>query len=119
MMGQDQDDVIYVPISSAQRNLFGRWLPGSVRQIMVKARSTEELERAEMQIKALLRQRHRIGPKEEDDFTVRNLHADDADGGRGISYVPSSCRNRQRVSLLVGGIGIMNIMLVSVTEKNA
>ncbi len=117
MMGQDQDDVIYVPISSAQRNLFGRWLPGSVRQIMVKARSTEELERAEMQIKALLRQRHRIGPKEEDDFTVRNLTqmmqmAEEA--SRVMSLLLAAIAS---VSLLVGGIGIMNIMLVSVTER--
>jgi putative ABC transport system permease protein len=117
MMGQDQDDVIYVPITSAQRNLFGRWLPGSVRQIMVKARSTEELERAEMQIKALLRQRHRIGPKEEDDFTVRNLTqmmqmAEEA--SRVMSLLLAAIAS---VSLLVGGIGIMNIMLVSVTER--
>ena len=117
MMGQDQDDVIYVPITSAQRNLFGRWLPGSVRQIMVKAKSTEELERAEMQIKALLRQRHRIGPKEEDDFTVRNLTqmmqmAEEA--SRVMSLLLAAIAS---VSLLVGGIGIMNIMLVSVTER--
>ena len=117
MMRQDQDDVIYVPITSAQRNLFGRWLPGSVRQIMVKAKSTEELERAEMQIKALLRQRHRIGPKEEDDFTVRNLTqmmqmAEEA--SRVMSLLLAAIAS---VSLLVGGIGIMNIMLVSVTER--
>ena len=117
MMGQDQDDVIYVPISSAQRNLFGRWLPGSVRQIMVKAKSAEELERAEMQIKALLRQRHRIGPRDEDDFTVRNLTqmmqmAEEA--SRVMSLLLAAIAS---VSLLVGGIGIMNIMLVSVTER--
>jgi len=117
MMGQDQDDVIYVPISSAQRNLFGRFLPGTVRQIMVKAKSAEELERAETQIKELLRQRHRIGPNQEDDFTVRNLTqmmqmAEEA--SRVMSLLLAAIAS---VSLLVGGIGIMNIMLVSVTER--
>ena len=53
MMGQDQDDVIYVPISAAQRNLFGRYFPGTVRSIMVKAVSTDALERAETQIREL------------------------------------------------------------------
>ncbi len=117
MMGQDQDDVIYVPVTSAQRNLFGRHFPGSVRSIMVKAKSAEELDRAETQIKELLRQRHRLGPSQEDDFTVRNLTqmmqmAEEA--SRVMALLLAAIAG---VSLLVGGIGIMNIMLVSVTER--
>jgi len=117
MMGQDQDDVIYVPVTSAQRNLFGRHFPGSVRSIMVKAKSPEELDRAETQIKELLRQRHRLGPNQEDDFTVRNLTqmmqmAEEA--SRVMALLLAAIAG---VSLLVGGIGIMNIMLVSVTER--
>ena len=117
MLGQDQDDLIYVPITTAQRNLFGRTFPGTVRSIMVKARSTEELDRAEAQIKELLRQRHRIGPGQENDFTVRNLTqmmqmAEEASNVMALLLAAIAS-----VSLLVGGIGIMNIMLVSVTER--
>ncbi|MEE9935996.1 MAG: ABC transporter permease [Deltaproteobacteria bacterium] len=117
MMGQDQDDVIYVPISAAQRNLFGRYFPGTVRSIMVKAVSTDALERAETQIRELLRQRHRLGSSQEDDFTVRNLTqmmqtAEQASRVMALLLAAIAC-----VSLLVGGIGIMNIMLVSVTER--
>ncbi len=71
--GQDQDDTIYVPVTTAQKKLFGTTFPGMVRTIMVKAKSTEDLASAEKQINELLRQRHRIGPKQDNDFTVRNL----------------------------------------------
>ncbi|MFH1025477.1 MAG: ABC transporter permease, partial [Nitrospirota bacterium] len=69
--GQDQDDSIYVPITTAQKKLFGTTFPGMVRRIMVKAKSTEDMATAERQITELLRQRHHIGPKQENDFTVR------------------------------------------------
>ncbi|KAF0156091.1 MAG: putative ABC transport system permease protein [Syntrophaceae bacterium] len=117
MMGQDQDDIIYVPVSTAQRNLFGRWFPGTVRSIMVKAESTEALERAEKQIKELLRQRHRIGPGQEDDFTVRNLTQMMQMAEQASNVMALLLAAIASVSLLVGGIGIMNIMLVSVTER--
>ncbi len=117
MLGQDQDDIVYVPVSSAQRNLFGRWFPGTVRSIMVKARSTEELDRAEQQIKELLRQRHRIGPDQEDDFTVRNLTQMMQMAEQASRVMALLLAAIAGVSLLVGGIGIMNIMLVSVTER--
>ncbi len=117
MMGQDQDDIVYVPITSAQRNLFGRTFPGTVRSIMVKARSTEDLERAETQIKELLRQRHRIGPGQEDDFTVRNLTQMMQMAEQASKVMALLLAAIASVSLLVGGIGIMNIMLVSVTER--
>ncbi len=117
MMGQDQDDVIYVPITAAQRNLFGRTFPGSVRSIMVKARSAEDLDRAETQIKELLRQRHRIGQSQEDDFTVRNLTQMMQMAEQASQVMALLLAAIASVSLLVGGIGIMNIMLVSVTER--
>ncbi len=117
MMGQDQDDVIYVPVTTAQRNLFGRTFPGTVRSIMVKAKSTEELDRAETQIKELLRQRHRLGPSQEDDFTVRNLTQMMQMAEQASNVMALLLAAIASVSLLVGGIGIMNIMLVSVTER--
>jgi putative ABC transport system permease protein len=117
MMGQDQDDIIYVPVTTAQRNLFGRTFPGTVRSILVKAKSTEELDRAETQIKELLRQRHRIGPGQENDFTVRNLTQMMQMAEQASNVMALLLAAIASVSLLVGGIGIMNIMLVSVTER--
>jgi len=116
-MGQDQDDIIYVPVNTAQRNLFGRHFPGTVRSIMVKARSSEDLNRAETQIRQLLRQRHRIGPNQEEDFTVRNLTQMMQMAEQSSSVMALLLAAIAGVSLLVGGIGIMNIMLVSVTER--
>lgn len=117
MLGQDQDDIVYVPVSSAQRNLFGHWFPGTVRSIMVKARSTEDLDRAEQQIKDLLRQRHRLGADQEDDFTVRNLTQMMQIAEQASRVMALLLAAIAGISLLVGGIGIMNIMLVSVTER--
>ena len=115
--GQDQDDTIYVPVTTAQKKLFGTTFPGMVRTIMVKAKSTEELASAEKQINELLKQRHRIGPKQDNDFTVRNLtqfmQAQEA-STKAMTMLLGAIAS---VSLLVGGIGIMNIMLVSVTER--
>jgi len=115
--GQDQDDTIYVPVTTAQKKLFGTTFPGMVRTIMVKAKSTEELASAERQITELLRQRHRIGPKQENDFTVRNLTQfmqAQEESTKAMTLLLGAIAS---VSLLVGGIGIMNIMLVSVTER--
>jgi putative ABC transport system permease protein len=115
--GQDQDDVIYVPVTTAQKKLFGTAFPGMVRIIMVKAKNTEDLDRAEKQIKELLRQRHHIGPKEEDDFTVRNLTQMMQAQEQSTKVMTILLGAIASVSLIVGGIGIMNIMLVSVTER--
>ena len=115
--GQDQDDIIYVPVTTAQKKLFGTAFPGMVRIIMVKAMSPEALDPAEKQITALLRQRHRIGPKQEDDFTVRNLTQMMQTQEQAAKVMSLLLGAIASVSLLVGGIGIMNIMLVSVTER--
>jgi putative ABC transport system permease protein len=115
--GQDQDDTIYVPVTSAQKKLFGQIFPGMIRSIMVKAKSTDALPDAEKQITDLLRQRHRIGLKQENDFTVRNLTQMMQAAEQSAKIMTLLLGAIASVSLLVGGIGIMNIMLVSVTER--
>ncbi len=115
--GQDQDDTIYIPVTTAQKKIFGTTFPGMVRTIMVKAKSPEDLNAAEKQITELLRQRHRIGPKKENDFTVRNLTQIMQVAEQSTKVMTLLLGAIASVSLLVGGIGIMNIMLVSVTER--
>lgn len=115
--GQDQDDAIHVPVTTAQKKLFGTAFPGMVRTIMVKARSTGDLASAEKQIIELLRQRHHIGQKQENDFTVRNLTQAMQTAEQSANVMGLLLGSIASVSLLVGGIGIMNIMLVSVTER--
>jgi putative ABC transport system permease protein len=116
-IGQDQDDVIFVPVTTAQKKLFGAAFPGMVKTIMVKAKSAEYLEMAEEQITDLLRQRHHIAAKQEDDFTVRNLTQIMQTAQQSTKVMSLLLGAIASVSLLVGGIGIMNIMLVSVTER--
>jgi putative ABC transport system permease protein len=115
--GRDQDDTIYIPVTTAQKRLFGTTFPGMVRVIMVKAKSAQDLPAAESQITDLLRQRHRIGPRQEDDFTVRNLTQMMQAAEESTRVMTLLLGSIASVSLLVGGIGIMNIMLVSVTER--
>jgi len=115
--GQDQDDTILVPVTTAQKKLFGTSFPGMVRTIMVKAKSTEDLSSAERQINELLRQRHRIGTKQDNDFSVRNLTQFMQAQEQSTKVMTILLGAIASVSLLVGGIGIMNIMLVSVTER--
>jgi putative ABC transport system permease protein len=112
--GQDQDDVIFAPLTTVQRKLLGQeWL----RWIMVSAVSRQASYVAQRQIESLLRDRHKIRPDDPDDFVVRNL-ADVADaaaeGGTVMTILLTIVAS---VALLVGGIGIMNIMLVSVSER--
>lgn len=115
--GQDQDDTIYVPVTTAQKKLFGTSFPGMIRMIMVKAKSAEHLSGAEKQINELLRQRHHLGPRQENDFTVRNLTQMMQAAEQSTKVMTLLLGAIASVSLLVGGIGIMNIMLVSVTER--
>jgi putative ABC transport system permease protein len=115
--GEDQDDTILVPVTTAQKKLFGAQFPGMVRVILVKAKSTQDLDTAERQITELLQQRHRIGPKQDNDFTVRNLTQIMQAREESTSVMTMLLGAIASVSLLVGGIGIMNIMLVSVTER--
>ncbi len=115
--GRDQDDTVLVPLTTAQRKLYGSRFPNSVRFMMVKAVSESAMDRAEQDIKSLLRERHRIQPDAPDDFSVRNLSAVadvQAESTRVMSIMLGAVAS---ISLIVGGIGIMNIMLVSVTER--
>ncbi len=115
--GQDQDDTIFIPVTTAQKKLFGAQFPGMVRIILVKAKSAEDLSSAEQQINELLRQRHHIGQKQDNDFTVRNLTQIMQAAEQSTRVMTLLLGAIASVSLLVGGIGIMNIMLVSVTER--
>ncbi|MBF0521225.1 MAG: ABC transporter permease [Nitrospirae bacterium] len=116
-MGQDQDDTIFVPITTAQKKLFGTQLPGLVKVIIVKARSLEEMQTAESQIRDLLRQRHHLRGTQEDDFSVRNITQIMQAAEESSKMMSVLLGSIASVSLMVGGIGIMNIMLVSVTER--
>jgi putative ABC transport system permease protein len=115
--GQDQDDVIFIPVTTAQKKLFGVQFPGMVRIIMIKARSAEDLSSAEQQVTELLRQRHHISQKQDSDFSVRNLTQIMQAREQSTQVMTLLLGAIASVSLLVGGIGIMNIMLVSVTER--
>ena len=115
--GQDQDDTVIVPLSTAQKRLFGMQFPGMVRGISVQAKGPELMKDAENQINALLRQRHRIQPNQDNDFTVRNLTEIMATAEQSASVMSLLLGAIASISLIVGGIGIMNIMLVSVTER--
>lgn len=115
--GQDQDDCILIPITTAQKKLFGTQFPGVVKFIQVQAKSGEELSSAEDEIKALLRERHNIGKNKDDDFTVRNFTQMMETIKQVTTTMTILLGSIASVSLLVGGIGIMNIMLVSVTER--
>ncbi len=115
--GRDQDDTVIVPLTTAQRKVFGTPFLGAVRMIMVQADSGEGMQKTMDSVTALLRQRHRLRDGQPDDFFMRNLSAaaeSEAETTRTMSILLGAIAS---ISLLVGGIGIMNIMLVSVTER--
>ena len=116
-MGMDQDDIVFIPISTAQKKVMGMRIPDQVKLVMLQAVDAASTYTAQDEIKQLLRQRHNLGANKEDDFVIRNLT-------QMMEMMESSTRimtillgSIASVSLLVGGIGIMNIMLVSVTER--
>ncbi len=113
-VGQDQDDTVIIPYTTAQKKLLSITY---VSNAMVSALSPEATFTAERQITDLLRQRHRLAPNEENDFTVRNLTDIAETANASSSIMTNLLASIAGVSLLVGGIGIMNIMLVSVTER--
>ncbi|MCZ7643400.1 MAG: ABC transporter permease [Pseudorhodoplanes sp.] len=117
--GQDQDDVVFVPLNTARQRVLGRNLANAraVGAIYVKVREGESLTQTEDEVKALLRQRHRIQPGQDDDFSIRNLADIAATREASASTLAVLLAAVAGVSLAVGGIGIMNIMLVSVTER--
>ncbi len=115
--GRDQDDTAFVPVTTAQRRLFGTQFPGSVRFIVAQATSAEAMTAAERDMTQLLRQRHHLTERTDNDFDVRNLTALANAAAQTTRVMSIMLGAIASVSLLVGGIGIMNIMLVSVTER--
>lgn len=115
--GRDQDDAVFIPITTGQRQIFGNQFPGTIRFLMAQARSSGSMDEAEAEMNLLLRQRHRIADGAENDFTVRNLAALAAVATGAAKVMSIMLGAIASISLLVGGIGIMNIMLVSVTER--
>lgn len=118
-LGQDQDDVIFVPLDTGRRRIVGRNYARdrSVQTIMVKFASEEAIAPGIADVSALLRQRHRLTEDQEDDFIVRNLTEIANTATAAATTLSWLLAAVAAVSLLVGGIGIMNIMLVSVTER--
>jgi putative ABC transport system permease protein len=119
LMGQDQDDVILMPISTARNRVLGgnTAKQRSVRSISIKIREGANMAESENEMRRLLRQRHHLQSGQEDDFTLRNLSevlGAREESSRVMTLLLAAVAS---VSLLVGGIGIMNIMLVSVTER--
>ena len=115
--GRDQDDTVLIPVTTAQRKLFGGQFEGVVRYISVQAKSSDAMPAVERSINDLLRQRHRIREGADNDFSVRNLTAMANSAAETAKVMSLMLGAIASVSLLVGGIGIMNIMLVSVTER--
>ena len=115
--GADQDDNVFIPITTAQRKVTGVAFPDMVRMVMLQAVDAESTYTAQAEIRELLRQRHNLGQNKDDDFTIMNFT-------QMMEMMESTTRVMTlflgaiaSISLLVGGIGIMNIMLVSVTER--
>ena len=116
-MGHDQDDLIFIPITTAQRKVFGTDFPGTVSMIAVKAQNSQVITMAQDDITEILAARHHIGKNQENDFEIRNL-AEMQETIKSTTKTMSLLLGAiAGVSLIVGGIGIMNIMLVSVTER--
>jgi putative ABC transport system permease protein len=116
-MGQDYDDGVFIPYTTFSAKIQGglqKFIAGS---IMVGATSSDDTARAEKQITNLLRERHHIAIGGDDDFSIRNLTEMASAQQEGVNTLTTLLASIAAVSLLVGGIGIMNIMLVSVTER--
>ena len=119
MMGQDQDDIVIIPLTTARNKIFGalQGRIGRVSSIFIKAKDGVDMKEAEDKVRVLLRQRHKLSGNTPDDFSLRNLteilQAQEA-ASKVMAILLAAVAS---VSLLVGGIGIMNIMLVSVTER--
>ena len=113
----DQDDLIFIPLTTAQRKVFGTDFPGAVNQIIVKAASLEDTNTAQSDINDILRRRHNLGKTQENDFEIRNSAEFQEKMKSTVQTFAILLASIASVSLIVGGIGIMNIMLVSVTER--
>lgn len=116
-MGQDQDDSVFIPISTAQTKLIGTQFPDQVKMVMLQAIDAESTYTSQEEIRQLLRQRHNLGTNKDDDFVIMNLTQMMEMMENSTKVMTILLGSIAGISLLVGGIGIMNIMLVSVTER--
>jgi putative ABC transport system permease protein len=116
--GQDQDDIVLGPLSAVRSRIVGRRVRGdNVQTIYVKAASADDLDRVQEDLSNLLRERHRIRPGQEDDFSVQNMASIMEAMQASVKTFTGLLAAVAAVSLVVGGVGIMNIMLVAVTER--
>ena len=116
-MGEDQDDAIFVPISTFQARIQGGLSQYVRGPVYVSAVSSEAIDAARAQIASLLRERHRLAPDEEDDFSTRSMAEMTGTLTSATQTLTTLLASIALVSLIVGGIGVMNILLVSVTER--
>ena len=116
-MGQDQDDIILLPFTTVRQTLSRGWGADSVSQLLFSLHDMSQLDEAKRELSALLRQRHRIGPGMEDDFSILDMTEITAMATSISRMMTILMIVVASISLMVGGIGIMNIMLVSVTER--
>ncbi|MUV13841.1 ABC transporter permease [Noviluteimonas gilva] len=117
--GQDQDDIVVVPLETARRRLMGAMglPPGAVMQIALGVANANDLDYVQGEVEALLRQRHKIQPGADDDFNVRNIAEIISTRTATTNLMSKLLGAVATICLIIGGIGIMNIMLVSVTER--
>ncbi|WP_018085992.1 ABC transporter permease [Desulfurispora thermophila] len=114
--GQDRDDVVYVPVTTAQIRLMGV-SDQSVQLLQVQVAGKDQMAAVQSDISTLLRKRHRLGPKQANDFNIRNIAQVQSTAESVTGLLTVFLAGVAAISLLVGGIGVMNIMLVSVTER--
>lgn len=116
--GQDQDDIVLGPLPAVRSRIVGRRVRGdNVQTIYVKAETADDLDRVQEDLSNLLRERHRIRPGQDDDFSVQNMAAIMEAMQASVKTFTGLLAAVAAVSLVVGGVGIMNIMLVAVTER--
>jgi putative ABC transport system permease protein len=115
--GPDRDDLVVVPFAAAERRLLGSQIVGLVSTILVSAETAERIDETREEIAALLRQRHGIAPDEDDDFSIRSQEDVASMARTTMGIMSAVLLSVASISLLVGGIGIMNILFVSVTER--
>jgi len=115
--GMDRDDLLLMPFTTAERRILGATIPGVVEQIIVSARTGTNAHEVSLEIEEILRQRHRLRSDQDNDFTVHSQEEVADTMGTVTRILSSVLMGGASISLLVGGIGIMNILLVSVTER--
>src|SRR5690606_12395540 len=117
--GQDQDDIVMVPLETGRRRLLGMMglPPSAVMQVALTVTNADDLDYVQGEVEALLRQRHKIRPGDDDDFRVRNISEIVATRTATTNLMSKLLGAVATICLVIGGIGIMNIMLVSVTER--